>query len=125
MHKLTTTRLRREENLGDWQVVEGVNWALYPRIEVDFAWLIGPIVVWVLTTVFLFTTIVLTASREAPIWKSSAVALLYSATDIGGSKRRTDIKSHARQRTARITRERNRWRLRHMERKPSAKVTSG
>lgn len=49
-----------------------------PTIEVTFPWLILPLVLYVMITTFFFTT--MSRTRNAPPWKSSALALL-SCTD--------------------------------------------
>jgi len=46
-------------------------------ISVELLWLIVPVFLWSLSTLFLFATIFTTYTTGTPIWKSSALVTLY------------------------------------------------
>ena len=66
--------MRNEEN---GKRVNGTAWSTEPVIEVTFYWLSMPIALYLVITVFFFGTVFRT--RDAPPWKSSALALLRCA----------------------------------------------
>jgi hypothetical protein len=69
----TPCRLRPSEQSTN---VSGTAWKKTPYTTVNFIWLVYPAVVFFIVTVFLFATTL--RSRNVPLWKSSALALLCS-----------------------------------------------
>ena len=49
--------MRLDTHVGDNITAIGVAWVLETFIQVEFLWLIGPIISWLLATLFLFITI--------------------------------------------------------------------
>ena len=56
--------------------VQGEAWSEKPFIRVNAVWLIYPAILYIMLTSFLFATLFHT--RDTPLWKSSALALLHS-----------------------------------------------
>jgi hypothetical protein len=52
-----------------------------PIITVDLPWLIAPILLWMLSTAFLFATIFTTNTNGQPLWKSTPLVALYCLDD--------------------------------------------
>lgn len=46
-------------------------------ITVNFIWLLAPIALWTMSTVFLWATIYQTKKHDMPVWKSSPMVKLY------------------------------------------------
>lgn len=89
--------------------VIGAAWIPANFIEVNFRWLIVPIVLWLLTTIFIIATIFMTWKLEAPLWKSSVLALLRSQDEHGASSSVKGMDRDARKIEVQLTRNEDAW----------------
>ncbi|KAH6678192.1 hypothetical protein B0J14DRAFT_316769 [Halenospora varia] len=73
-----TNRIRLSPNAVQ---VNGTEWNSVVYIQVHWVWLILPVAVVLMTTVFLVLTIISNRRLKAPLWKSSTLALLAHGLD--------------------------------------------
>ncbi|KAF2731982.1 hypothetical protein EJ04DRAFT_352610 [Polyplosphaeria fusca] len=78
-------------------------------IKVDFRWLILPIVLWVIITIFFFSTMVKT--RHTPMWKSSVLPLLHMMRSEDTPAEDYMIKKEAAETWVGLTRTQKGWRV--------------
>ena len=107
--------MRLDHEVGDNMTATGVAWASETFIRVDFVWLIGPVTLWLLVTIFLFTNMLITKKRNIPLWKSSVLALLRSQNEEGASTSAEDMESDAETITVQLTHSGDSWWLTSME----------
>lgn len=107
--------MRLDPDVGDNKTATGVAWASETFIRVEFLWLIGPIALWLLATIFLFTTMLITKKRNIPLWKSSVLALLRLQNEEGAYSSEEDMESDAKTITVQLTHRGNAWWLTGME----------
>ena len=101
--------MRLDPEVGDNMTATGVAWASETFIRVEFLWLIGPITLWLLATIFLFTTMLITKKRNTPLWKSSVLALLGSQNEEGASDSAEDMESDAKKITVQLMHSGDAW----------------
>lgn len=89
--------------------VSGTAWQKTPYIIVDVVWLAYPAIVFLMVTTFLFATIL--QSRNTPLWKSSALALLHSQDGDEKGRSTNDRKDIAKRIHSRLEIEGKRHRL--------------
>ena len=107
--------MRLNPEVGDNMTATGVAWASETIIQVEFLWLIGPVALWLLATIFLFTTMLMSKKRNIPLWKSSVLALLRSQNEEGASGSVEDMKSDAKKNTVQLAHSRDAWWLASVE----------
>lgn len=82
MTRSVTARLRQGDGLSvNMGPANGTVYGTQTCIRVKWVWLALPAGLLLLTIVFLLLTIVKTRSRQAPVWKSSIFAVLFSGLD--------------------------------------------
>lgn len=59
-------------------LVKGTQWTSEQYVAVQFYWLFYPCAVYLVITVFLFTTIFISRKADVPLWKSSPLVLLHA-----------------------------------------------
>lgn len=91
--------------------VNGTAWTTERIIEVDPLWLAMPGSLWFITTVFLFTTIWLSRKNDAPIWKSSTLAVL-KRMDSSNVSTLKDMQKDGERKTVRLFSGGEGWQLR-------------
>jgi hypothetical protein len=90
--------------------VTGIAYNTEQTIQVNFFWLIFPIVLFLMISSFFFLTIFKT--RDLPPWKSSALALLW-CEETGDNKLSTleQMKARGKQANVNLLKENDSWRL--------------
>lgn len=81
-----------------------------------------PATLYVLITVFFFSTFVKTWNTKAPIWKSSSLALLYSSDPQNGRMSRKDAEKTAKVTSMKLDNTGTTWHLRDATRTPSIRT---
>ena len=93
--------------------VSGTAWSKAPYITVNFIWLTYPAIVFLMVTMFLFATTM--QSRNTPLWKSSALALLYSRDADEGVRSASERENISKRTSSRLERTGTRHRLIHVD----------
>lgn len=80
MHLTNEYRLRLSLGASNFT---GETQILKPYITVNFYWMVPPVILWVLSTSFLFLTMYKIQHSGAPLWKSSPLVTLYCSDQVG------------------------------------------
>ncbi|KAJ5057850.1 hypothetical protein J3E72DRAFT_344558 [Bipolaris maydis] len=100
--------------------LKGVEWTKEQFFDVTFYWMSFPLAIYLIITLFLFSTIVTSSRADTPLWKSSPLVLLEATNSSNRMQSLDQVESDARGTCIKLQHTGDSWHLQNM---PVSSVT--
>ncbi|KAF2741367.1 hypothetical protein EJ04DRAFT_480683 [Polyplosphaeria fusca] len=117
MHNIAVSMSNAMRTANTSTTFTGIAWDRQPFISVQFAWFSFPALLYLATTLFFFAMLVETRRVDAPIWKSSPLALLQTMHPDNKMETLKEIEQDAQRTSVRLRYNGEMWQLRETTRR--------